>query len=87
MQFRNRETAQETQQCDGHQRRHDQRDAAVGGEQAGDQRAQHDGHERAHFHHGVAADQFGVAQHFGQQAVFGGSEEGGVHAHQEQGTE
>ena len=48
---------------------------------AGD--AQNDGDEGAHFEQRVAAREVAVAEHFGDDAVFGGAEDGGVQAHQE----
>ena len=43
---------------------------------AGD--AQNDGDEGAHFEQRVAAREVAVAEHFGDDAVFGGAEDGGV---------
>ena len=48
---------------------------------AGD--AEHDRHEGAHFEQRVAAREIAVGEHLGHDAVFGGAEDGGVQAHQE----
>ena len=48
---------------------------------AGD--AEDDGDEGAHFEERVAAGEVAVAEHFGDDAVFGGSEDGGVESHEE----
>ena len=55
---------------------HGEEDAAAGD-------AEHDGDEGAHFEERVAAREVAVAEHFGDDAVFGGSEDGGVESHEE----
>jgi hypothetical protein len=50
--------------------------------QAAGQVAQQDRDEGAHFDHAVAAGQFALVEHLGQQGKFDWSEQGGVQAHQ-----
>ncbi len=55
---------------------HSEEDAAAGD-------AEDDGDEGTHFEERVAAREVAVAEHFGDDAVFGGSEDGGVESHEE----